>query len=158
MNRKYTSESYLEKVSQLREIAPRVSIGTDIIVGYPSETDNDFMNTYNLFKNIQYDIAFIFAYSPRQNTLASKLKDDIPAQVKQKRLQALLSLYHEIVADKYQKLIGETKEVLVERTNKDNILLKGRSREFEKVIFEGDHKLIGKLQKVKIHSFSSSNP
>jgi tRNA-2-methylthio-N6-dimethylallyladenosine synthase len=154
MNRKYTSENYLEKVNLLREIVPDVSIGTDIIVGFPSETDENFEDTYNLFKKISYDVAFIFAYSPRENTLAYKFSDNVPKETKDARLQKLLNLYHEILEHKYKSQIGSIKEVLVERLNKDNLLLKGRTRKFEKVIFAGQPDLIGTLQKVKISSFN----
>jgi tRNA-2-methylthio-N6-dimethylallyladenosine synthase len=150
MNRKYSKESYLEKVFQLKEIIPNVAIGTDIIVGFPDETEEDFEDTYDLFKKVQYDTAFIFAYSPRENTLAAKYTDNVPNDIKQKRLQKLLNLYKEIIKNKYQNLIGSKKEVLVERFNKDNLHLKGRSRQFEKIIFEGDEKLIGSIQTVEI--------
>lgn len=151
MNRKYTKESYLEKVYQLKEIIPNVAIGTDIIVGYPSETDEDFNETYELFEKVSYDTAFIFAYSPRENTKAASLVDSVSNETKQLRLQKMLNLYHKIIENKYQKLIGSTKEVLVERFNKDDLHLKGRTRQFEKVIFKGDKSLIGTLQQIKIN-------
>ncbi len=152
MNRKYTKESYLEKVHQLKEIIPNVAIGTDIIVGFPDETEDDFQQTYDLFEEVKYDTAFIFAYSPRENTLAAKNMDEVSIEIKQKRLQKLLNLYREIIKNKYQNLVGSSKEVLVERFNKDNLHLKGRSRQFEKVIFKGDKKLIGSIQNIEIKS------
>jgi len=153
MNRKYTQEDYLEKVNLLKEIVPNVAIGTDIIVGFPKETDEDFEKTYKLFKTIDYDLAFIFAYSPRQNTVAAKLKDDVTEYTKQKRLQRLLKLYRSLLNKKYEKKIGLQEEVLVERLNKDNLQLKGKTKRFEKVIFKGDKKLIGTIQRVKIENF-----
>lgn len=152
MNRKYTKENYLEKVYQLKEIIPNVAIGTDIIVGFPDETDDDFNQTYNLFSEVQYDTAFIFAYSPREHTKAASFVDNVPLETKQIRLQKLLNLYKKIVENKYKNFIGSTKEVLVERFNKDNIHLKGRTRQFEKVIFKGDQSLIGSIQNIEINS------
>ncbi len=154
MRRTYTIEYYLEKVNLLKSIVPNVTIGTDIIVGFPDETDEDFDQTYKLFDKIKFDTAFIFAYSPRKNTLASRYDDNISNALKQQRLQKLLKLFHKILEDKYRKLIGTKKEILVERFNKDKKILKGRSREFEKIIFEGDEKLIGSLQMIDIESFS----
>ncbi|MBN2478807.1 MAG: tRNA (N6-isopentenyl adenosine(37)-C2)-methylthiotransferase MiaB [Parachlamydiales bacterium] len=154
MNRKYTRESYLEKVNLLRQVVPNVAIGTDIIIGFPEETEEDFQDTFNLFKEVKYDTAFIFAYSPRRGTLASKWKDEIPKDIKNKRLQELLSLYHEILQEKYRSYVGDIRQVLVERLNKDQKMLKGRTKRFEKVIFEGKENLIGSLQNVKIESFN----
>lgn len=154
MNRKYTKKDYLEKVYQLKSIIPDVALGTDIIIGFPNESEEDFNETYELFKEIKYDTAFIFAYSPRENTLAAKYPDNIPKETKQKRLQKLLALYHEIIQKKYQKLIKTKKEVLIERLNKDSLLLKGRSRQFEKVIFEGPSQLIGTVQPIEITGFN----
>jgi len=154
MRRTYTKEHYLEKVILLKSIVPNVTIGTDIIVGFSDETDDDFENTYKLFEEIQFETAFIFAYSPRKNTLASRYADNIPNTLKQLRLQKLLKLYHKILESKYSKLIGTKKEILVERPNKDGKSLKGRTRTFEKVIFSGEHSLIGSLQMVEIESFS----
>ncbi|NGX48855.1 MAG: tRNA-2-methylthio-N(6)-dimethylallyladenosine synthase [Candidatus Anoxychlamydiales bacterium] len=154
MRRTYTKEHYLEKVNLLKSIVPNVTIGTDIIVGFPDETDVDFDETYKLFEEIQFETAFIFAYSPRQNTLASKYEDNISNTLKQQRLQKLLKLYHKILESKYAKLIGSKKEVLAEKTSKDGKSLKGRTRTFEKVLFPGDAKLIGSLQMIEIESFS----
>lgn len=154
MHRIYTKEQYFEKVDLLRKIVPDVSLGTDIIVGFPTETEEEFMETYNAMKEIRYDIAFLYAYSPRKGTPAIRWKDDIPEEVKQDRLQRLLDLQHEITAEERQKLLGKTFEVLVQRFNKDGKRLKGRTRCWKKVIFEGDPSMIGTLQNVKIHSFS----
>lgn len=154
MRRTYTAEHYLDQVNLLKSIVPNATIGTDIIVGFPDETDKDFNQTYDLFKKINYDTAFIFAYSPRQGTYAARLEDNVSNEIKQMRLKKLLNLFHESLKKKYQKLIGTQKEVLVERLNKDGLFLKGRTRTFEKVIFKGDPKLIGSLQMINIEDFS----
>lgn len=92
MHRIYTVEEYLEKVEMLRSLVPHVALGTDIIVGFPTETDEEFQQTYEALKQIEYSVAFLFAYSPRKGTPAMRWRDDIPEEVKQERLQALLKL------------------------------------------------------------------
>ncbi len=153
MHRIYTKEQYLEKVGLLREHVPNVSLGTDIIVGFPTETEEEFLETYEVMKQIRYSVAFIYAYSPRKGTPAMRWKDDIPEEVKQDRLQRLLDLQNEIANEERQTLLGQTFEVLVERHNKDGKMLKGRTRCWKKVIFEGGEDLIGTLQQVKVHSY-----
>lgn len=155
MHRIYTIDQYMEKVQMLREIVPNVSLGTDIIVGFPTETEEEFLQTYELFKQIRYSVAFLFAYSPRKGTPAMRWQDDIPEAIKQDRLQRLLDLHEEIVSSQRQEMLGAELEVLVEKRNsKDANFLKGRTRCWKKVIFPGDDSLIGTLQRVKIHSFS----
>lgn len=154
MHRIYTIEQYLDKVMQLRSIVPDVSLGTDIIVGFPTETEEEFLETYNLFQQIRFSVAFIFAYSPRKGTPAFRWEDDIAEAVKQDRLQRLLSLYQTICTEDRQALLGQTIEILVERKNKDETLLKGRTRCWKNTVFEGSDHLIGSLQKVKVTGYS----
>jgi len=153
MNRKYTYENYLEKVYQIKELIPNATIGTDIIVGFPGETEEDFEKTMQAFKEIQFSLAYIFAYSPRDNTLAAKFEDLLSKEEKLVRVNQLQKLYKEIGESRRKAMIGQTEEVLVERLNKDGKMLKGKTRRFEKVIFEGDESLIGSLQKVRLDSF-----
>lgn len=155
MHRIYTVEQYLEKVQMLKELVPNVSLGTDIIVGFPTETEEEFMMTYNILKEIEYSVAFLFSYSPRKGTPAMRWKDDIPEEIKEERLQRLIQLQESIVMRHRQELLESEVEVLVEKPNfKDNTLLKGRTRCWKNVLFPGDHSLIGTLQKVKVHSYS----
>lgn len=154
MHRIYTKEQYLEKVSLLRQIVPNVSLGTDIIVGFPTETEAEFQETYDVMKEIRYSLAFIFAYSARKGTPAFRWKDDIPEEVKLERLQRLLDLQTQISNEERSQFLGKTYEVLVERFNRDGKKLKGRTRCWKKVIFDGDESLIGTLAQVKIHSYS----
>lgn len=155
MHRIYTLEQYLEKVQMLREIVPNVHLGTDIIVGFPTETEEEFQETYRMLKEIEYSVAFLFAYSPRKGTPAMRWKDDIPEDVKQDRLQRLIALQDEIYTNHRQQLLGTEIEVLVEKQNfKDSSLLKGRSRCWKNVLFQGGDELMGTLQRVKIHSYS----
>ncbi len=153
MHRIYTKEQYLEKVTLLRHYVPNVALGTDIIVGFPTETEEEFLETFEVMKQIRYSIAFIYAYSPRKGTPAMRWKDDIPEEIKQDRLQRLMDLQNEIANEERQTLLGNTFEVLVERFNKDGRHLKGRTRCWKKVIFEGDESMIGTLQQVKVHSY-----
>jgi len=154
MNRKYTIEQYLEKVALLRQTVPDVSLGTDIIVGFPTETEEEFQQTYDIFKQIGYSVAFLFSYSPRKGTPAYRWRDDISEETKQGRLQRLLSLYQEMVSQERQKMLGAEVEVLVERRNKNELHLKGRTRCWKNVVFPGDDRLIGTLQSIKVHSYS----
>lgn len=153
MHRIYTKEQYFEKVALLKEIVPNVSLGTDIIVGFPTETEEEFEETLEVFRQVRYSVAFLYTYSPRKGTPAMRWKDDIPEEVKEERLQRLIALHEEITAEERQTLLGQDLEVLVERRNKDG-QLKGRTRCWKKVIFPGDDALIGTLQNVKIHSYN----
>lgn len=150
MNRRYTVDEYLQKVDQLKEIIPNVTLGTDIIVGFPSETEEDFKMTLKLFEKVRFSTAFIFAYSPRKNTPAFDFTDDVSEEIKDSRLQSLMALYRSILDEENKNLINTTQEILVERFNKDNKFLKGKTRTFKKVIFEGPSSLIGTLQMVKL--------
>lgn len=155
MHRIYTVEQYLEKVRMLREIVPNVTLGTDIIVGFPTETEEEFQQTFDMLKQIEYSVGFFFSYSPRKGTPAMRWQDDIPEEVKQDRLQRLLSLQDEIYAKQRQAFLGTEVEVLVEKRNfKDDALLKARTRCWKNVLFEGTEELIGTLQRIKIHSYS----
>lgn len=144
----------MEKVSLLREIVPDVSLGTDIIVGFPTETEEEFQLTYDIFKEIRYSVAFIFAYSARKGTPAFRWNDDISEDVKQERLQRLLNLHNEICAEQRQEMLGTEIEVLIERRNKDDQQLKGRTRCWKNAVFDGDESLIGTLQKVTVNGYS----
>lgn len=154
MHRIYTAEQYLEKVAMLKEIVPGVSLGTDIIVGFPTETDEEFEETYRLMKEIEYSVAFVFTYSPRKGTPAMRWKDDIPQEVKDTRLRRLLELQDGICSRQRHAMLGGDVEVLVETEN-DKGLLKGRTRCWKNVLFKGDPSLIGSLQTVRLHSFNN---
>ncbi len=155
MHRIYTKEEYLEKVEMLREMIPGISLGTDIIVGFPTETDEEFQETYDLMKQVQPTVTFAYTYSPRKGTPAMRWEDNISEEVKNERLQKLLTLSSEISAAHHQELLGTEVEVLVERRNiKDASFLKGHTRCWKGVIFPGDESLVGTLQKVKVHSYS----
>lgn len=155
MHRIYTVEQYLDKVRELREIVPHVALGTDIIVGFPTESDADFEETYERMKEIEFSCAFIFEYSPRKGTPAMRWRDDVPSEVKAERLKRLLTLQDEIYAKQRQEMLGTEVEVLVEKvTRHDSTFLKGRTRCWKHVVFQGGPELIGTFQKVTLHSYT----
>jgi tRNA-2-methylthio-N6-dimethylallyladenosine synthase len=158
MHRIYTVEQYLEKVAMLKEIVPNVSIGTDIIVGFPTETEDEFMQTYKLIEQIDYSVAYLYAYSPRKGTPAMRWMDDISEEIKQDRLQRLMQLHEKMTHKHLQNMLGKNLEVLVDAKNsKDEGYFKGKSRCWKNVIFKEPVEkkdLIGTLQHVKIHSYS----
>lgn len=155
MHRIYTVEQYMEKVAMLRELVPHVALGTDIIVGFPTETEEEFQMTYDALKQIEYSVAFLFAYSPRKGTPAMRWVDDIPEQVKEDRLQRLMALQEGIYGKQRQQLLGSTVEVLVERqSRKDPQMLKGRTRCWKNVLFPGTPEMIGQLVNVEIHGYT----
>lgn len=155
MHRIYTLEEYLEKVALLKELVPNAALGTDIIVGFPTETHDEFMETYNVLKEIEYSVAFLYTYSERKGTPATRFKDTIPEDVKEERLQMLMKLQDSIYKKQRQAMVGSTQEILVEkRSPKDPRFLKGRTRCWKNTLFEGDDSMIGTLQQIKIHDFN----
>ncbi len=155
MHRIYNLEQYLEKVAMLKELIPGASLGTDIIVGFPTETHEEFMETYNILKQIEYSVAFLYTYSERKGTPATRFKDTISDEVKDERLHMLMKLQDEIYHKHRTAMVGSTQEILVEkRSPRDPKFLKGRTRCWKNTLFEGDDSLIGTLQQVKIQGFS----
>lgn len=155
MHRIYTKQEYFEKVALFREICPKVVLGTDIIVGFPTETESEFLESYEALKEIEYGVAFLFSFSPRKGTPAMRWKDDVPEQEKDRRLQMLLELQEGIYKKQREAMLGQTVEVLVENASgKDDSFLKGRTRCWKTVLFKGDPSLTGTIQQVKVHSFS----
>lgn len=151
MNRKYTREDYLNLVSRLRKAVPDVAITTDIIVGYPGETEEDFMDTLTLAEKVQFDSAFTFIYSKREGTPAAKYEDQIPDSVKHDRFNRLVKAVNDSMAKKNKEYEGRIVEILVEGPSKnDDTKLMGRTRTSKLVNFDGSVDLVGKLVKVKI--------
>lgn len=151
MARKYTRETYLDLVHRIKEAIPDVSLTTDIIVGFPGETDEMFEETLSLVKEVEYDSAFTFIYSPREGTPAAKMQDDISEEVKKERLQHLLDVQNEISRRKNEALRDQVLEVLVEGESKTNPdVLAGRTRTNKLVHFKGDASSIGQFVYVRI--------
>lgn len=152
MNRKYTREYYLELIKMARSKIPGVAITTDIIVGFPGETEEDFEQTLELVKEVEFDSAFTFMYTPRPFTKASaQFKDDVPLEIKKERLTKLIELQNQITLKKNKALIGTEQEVLVEKSGrKGGKQLLGRTRSDKIVAFNGEETMIGRLVNVKI--------
>jgi len=155
MNRGYTREQYLELVDKINAAIPGVSLTTDIIVGFPGETDQDFRDTVDLVQRVKFDGAFIFIYNKRSGTPAAKMVNQVPDDVKSKRIQELIALQNEFTLQSNGGEVGKVHEVLVEgksKTREDK--LSGRTRTNKLVIFNGDEHLTGRLVPVKITGFS----
>lgn len=150
MNRKYTKEDYLRKARKLREAIPNIALSTDIIVGYPTETEEDFLETVDVCEKVGYDYAFTFKYSPRPKTKSFDLKI-IDDEIVQDRFDRLLNVIYPTCNEKNKDYLGKTVEVLVESVSKnDEKVLTGRTDTYKLVHFEGDKSLIGQLVNVKI--------
>jgi tRNA-2-methylthio-N6-dimethylallyladenosine synthase len=150
MNRNYTEAEYRDKVRKLRAIAPGVTITTDIIAGFPGETDADVAQTLQLLRDVAYDNIFAFKYSKRPGTKALDLADHLSEQVKEDRLAQILELQREITLRKNAQLVGSFQEVLVEGSSKKGGTLTGRTRGNKAVNFAGAGDLKGSLVTVRI--------
>ncbi len=151
MNRGYSREWYLSIVERLRAARPGIAFSTDIIVGFPGETEEDFQQTVSLMREVDFDQAFIFRYSTRRDTPAAEMPGQLPEQLKEARNQALLSLLNERLLQKHQALVGQTVEVLVEgRSEKGGRRMMGRTRTNKIVVFDGSDRHKGELLPVKI--------
>lgn len=151
MNRSYTQEQYLELVKKLKERVPNVALTTDIIVGFPGETEEDFEETLKIVREVGFDAAFTFLYSVRQGTPAANLKDQVPEEVKHARFNRLVAQVNEICASINQGYLNQVVEVLVEGPSKtDPTRLMGRNRQNKLINFDGSPELINQLVKVKI--------
>ncbi len=151
MNRRYTRQQYQELVRKLRQTVPDITISTDIIVGFPGETEEDFRETLELVKEVEYDSAFTFLYSKRKGTPAAEYDDQVPEDVKHERFNRLVDLLNGISLRKNREYIGRTEEVLVDSlSRKDPGILSGRTDGFKLVDLPGDESLIGGFAKVRI--------
>jgi len=151
MSRKYTRESYLELVRKLKAAIPGLVLSTDIIVGFPGETEEQFEETMSLVREVEFASAFTFIYSPREGTPAAQMEDNVPLEVKKERLMRLNDLIAELSRKDNEKLRGKTVEVLVEGVSKNNPeYLTGRTRTNKLVHFRGPESLTGQFIDVKI--------
>ena len=154
MHRGYTAAEYRELVERLRIAMPDIAITTDVIVGFPGESEEQFRKTYNLLAELKFDAVHVAAYSPRPGTLAAhKYADDVPAEVKKARLDAVEQLQGKIAAEINARMLGQTVEVLLEGQNKGR--WQGRTRSDKIVFFAGGNDLIGKQVMVTIEKTSS---
>jgi tRNA-2-methylthio-N6-dimethylallyladenosine synthase len=152
MNRKYTRNEYLDKITRLRDSVSDLALTTDIIVGFPGETEQDFEMTVKLLEEVRYDGIFAFKYSKRPGTAALKLSSHLPEQVKEARLACVLDLQKAITEKKNKALVGTVQEVLVDGHSKRGETVTGRTRGNKAVNIDGPALLIGSLVRVKIIS------
>ncbi len=151
MNRKYSRETYLEVVNKILTQIPHASLSTDIIVGFPGETEEDFTQTLDIMQQVHYSQAFTFMYSKRSGTPAATMDEQVPLDVKKRRLQELLAVQNQRSLEWRQSMVGQTYEVLVEGPSKGNPdRLAGRTRTNELIVFPGDISLTSQLIDVKV--------
>jgi len=156
MRRTYTRDRYLRLVSQLREAIPDLALGTDVIVGFPGETEDDFRETLDVVEEVGYDSAFTFVYSPRSGTEAAQMTDQVPEEVKRDRMERLVEVVQRIAAARNAARVGLVEEVLVEGPSRtDQALLRGRTRRNTTVNFAGPGEP-GELVPVRIEGATST--
>lgn len=153
MNRRYTKEQYLDLVKLMKEKIPNVVFSTDIIVGFPEETEEDFEDTLDVVRKVNFEQVFMFIYSRRVGTPADKMEKQIPEEIKHKRFNRLKELVESMMEENNKKYIGTTQSILVEGKSKNNPnMLTGRTDSNKVVIFEGKEDLINKVVNLKIVS------
>jgi tRNA-2-methylthio-N6-dimethylallyladenosine synthase len=151
MHRGYTREKFLGIIQKLRRAKPKIGITTDIIVGFPGETENDFEETLSLAREVEFDNAYIFKYSPRRDTPAAEMPDQVPQPIREERNQRLLETINEIGARKYENFIGRQTQILVEGPSKKNAArMSGRTRCNKIVLFDGTERHRGQIMDLKI--------
>ena len=156
MRRTYTRDRYLRLVSELREAIPDLALGTDVIVGFPGETEDDFRETLDVVEEVGYDSAFTFVYSPRSGTEAAQMTDQVPEEVKRDRMERLVEVVQRIAAARNAARVGLVEEVLVEGPSRtDQALLRGRTRRNTTVNFAGPGEP-GELVPVRIEGATST--
>ena len=158
MNRKYTREWYLDRIAAIRRILPEATIGTDVFCGFHSETEEDHEQTLNLMREVGFDTAFMFKYSEREGTYASKhLKDDIPEEVKIRRLNEIIALQQQLSLESNKREIGKTVEVLIEGfAKRSKEQMAGRTSQYKTVVFARQGRHIGETVKVLIESATAA--
>jgi tRNA-2-methylthio-N6-dimethylallyladenosine synthase len=156
MGRAYTFEHYLSLVEKLRRAVPHVSLTTDLIVGFPSETEREYQLTLDSVKAIRFDSAFMFRYSPREGTAAAKYNDDVPEPEKIRRLIELISLQKQIALDKNQSEIGKIRSVLVDGpSRRSEQVLKGKTEGNKTILFKASRDIIGQVRNIRVTSADS---
>jgi tRNA-2-methylthio-N6-dimethylallyladenosine synthase len=156
MRRTYSRERYLALVERLRAAIPGLALGTDVIVGFPGETEDDFRETLEVMEEVRYDSAYTFIYSPRRGTEAADLAGQVPDEVKHERLERLVEVVQRIAAERNVERVGRVEEVLVEGVSRtDPSLLRGRTRRNTTVNFAGAARA-GDLVDVLVESATST--
>ena len=156
MRRTYDRERYLRLVDRLRDSIPDLALGTDLIVGFPGETEEDFRETLEVVEEVRYDSAFTFVYSPRAGTEAAAMEDQVSDDVKRDRIERLVAVVQQIAAERNAERVGRVEEVLVEGPSRtDSTLLRGRTRRNTTVNFAGGARP-GELVDVLVESSTST--
>jgi len=156
MHRGYTREKFIGIIEKLRKAKPNIGIFTDIIVGFPGETEEDFEQTLSLCREVEFDNAYIFKYSPRRDTPAADMPDQVPQEIREERNHRLLDLVNEIAARKYDTFIGQQVQILVEGPSKKNAArYTGRTRCNRIVLFDGSPRHHGQIMDLKIQRTGS---
>ncbi len=151
MNRTYDSAHYLSLIARLRDAVPGISLSTDIIVGFPTETDDDHRRTVELMERVGYDGAFMFKYSPREHTPAHAMPDDVSDAVKVERIKEIIAMQNRIALEKNLRMVGTTADILVEGpSRKSDADMQGRTDGNKMVIFRGENDLTGRTIRVRI--------
>lgn len=157
MNRRYTREQYLDLVDRLRKAVPDLALTTDIMLGFPGETDEDFEQAVSLMKEVKYNSAFMYYYNPREGTPAATFENQIPVELKKERLQKIIDMQLEITTQVLEKRVGRTVKVLadiISRDSKDEIL--GKTAQNERVAFKAPQSVIGKFVTVHLDSLNGN--
>jgi tRNA-2-methylthio-N6-dimethylallyladenosine synthase len=157
MNRFYTIDQYMKIMNYAKELMPGIGLSTDIITGFPTESDDDHKMTLNLLEEVEYDGAYTFAYSPRENTKSYRMTDDVPYEVKTQRLNEIIHIQRKVSAKIYKNMVGKTKDILIESVSKksDDYLM-GRTDCNKSVILQREMNKIGDIVKVKIVKSNSA--
>ena len=151
MNRRYTKEEYLEKIRKVKEKIPNIALTTDVIVGFPTETNEDFEETLDVLRKARFDQIFSFIYSKREGTPAAKMDFVLPQEQIHENFNRLLEVQNEISKQKNDEYVGRVEKVLAEGVSKtDENMLTGRTDTSKIVNFKGDKTLIGKYVNVRI--------
>ena len=157
MNRKNTREEFIELAKKLRAAAPKVQLVTDLMVGFPGETEEQFEEILSLMEEVKFESAFMYYYNPREGTPAAKFENQIDIKVKKERLQKMIDLQQKHTKEVMEKRIGETIEVLSDIVSRDDETeLLGKTEQNERVAFKGDKKLLGSFVKVKLTELSGN--
>jgi tRNA-2-methylthio-N6-dimethylallyladenosine synthase len=157
MNRKYTREQYLEKVAKIRAKLPDAALSTDVLLGFPGETDEDFEQTLSLLQEVRFAAAFMYYYNPREGTPAAKMPGQVPLPVKKERLQVIIDTQLAITREEMAKRLGLEALALVQSISRDNPEeLLGLTEQNQRVVFPGQESLAGSFVKVRLEELTGN--
>lgn len=157
MNRRYTRQNYLDLVEKIKTQIPEASLTTDILIGFPGETEEEFEETVSLMKEVNYLAAYMYYYNPREGTPACTYENQIPMEIKKKRLAKIIDIQQEITKVEMKKQLGKTVKVLVENISRDNENeMLGRTSRDERVVFEASKDLIGSFVDVELQTLNGN--